>query len=245
KINDNLVLQILKIYENWFIKFNFPNKNGKPFKINGGQFAFNELVNSEIPINWKIESLFKNGLSKILPSGINEFNNKKIYYETRKVQNLDIKYGEETTYNSRKSRANMQPIVNSVWFAKMKNSVKHLFVTENMHFMLNNGILSTGFCGLKCSDISFEYISSFILNPNFELQKNNISHGATQQSINNEDLINIKLIIPDDNTLLKYHRITKPLFSKITGIICENRILIELKDKLLPLLMNGQVTIED
>ncbi|MCE6056229.1 restriction endonuclease subunit S [Mycoplasmopsis agalactiae] len=171
KINDNLLKQINLIYDWWFERFNFPDENSKPFKMNGGKLVFNESINKKIPINWKVETLFENSLSTILSPGVDKFNTEKIYYETKIIQGLDIKYGEKITYLNRKSRANMQPVVNSVWFAKMKNSIKHLFITKNMHFMLNNGILSTGFCGLECNSIAFEYISSFILTPISKLKR--------------------------------------------------------------------------
>ncbi|WFQ92513.1 restriction endonuclease subunit S [Mycoplasma feriruminatoris] len=243
KINDNLTSQILNIYENWFIKFNFPGKNSESYKKNRKKFVYNEVINQELPINWEIQSIFENKLCEIISPGIDVFNKEKKYYATKEIQSMNIGEGEWIFYKNRKSRANMQPQSNSVWFAKMKNSIKHLFITRNMEFMLNKGVLSTGFCGLKCKDNSFAYIASFVLHPNFEFQKDALSHGATQQSINNEDLKNIKLIIPDEETLNTYHKLTNPMFCKITENTCETRLLINLKKVLLPLLMNGQVTI--
>ncbi|QVK06537.1 restriction endonuclease subunit S [Mycoplasma mycoides] len=244
KINDNLVKQIQNIYDNWFLKFNFPNDDNMSYKNNGGEFVFNEIIGEKIPVNWKVESIFENELTEIITPGIDKFEDKKMYYATKQIQNMDIQSGEYISYINRKSRANMQPISNSVWFAKMKNSIKHLFITNNMGFMLNNGILSTGFCGLKCNNDSFEYLASVILQPNFEFQKDSLSHGATQQSINNEDLKYIKLLVPDRKTLQKYHELTGPIFCKITENMCENIRLIDLKNILLPLLMNNQVTID-
>ncbi|MCE6056230.1 hypothetical protein J7889_01235 [Mycoplasmopsis agalactiae] len=57
--------------------------------------------------------------------------------------------------------------------------------------------------------------------------------------------MHIKLLVPNNKILMDYHNITRPIFIKITENICENRKLNELKNKLHPLLMNGQVTIED
>ncbi|WP_434338162.1 restriction endonuclease subunit S [Mycoplasma capricolum] len=244
KINDNLIKQIQRIYDNWFLKFNFPNDDNKSYKNNGREFIFNEIIGKKIPVNWKVESIFENELTEIISPGIDNFEDKKMYYATKQIQNMDIQSGEYISYINRKSRANMQPISNSVWFAKMKNSIKHLFIRNNMGFMLNNGILSTGFCGLKCNNDSFEYLASVILQPNFEFQKDSLSHGATQQSINNEDLKYIKLLVPDRKTLQKYHELTGPIFCKITKNMCENIRLIDLKNTLLPLLMNNQVTID-
>lgn len=82
----------------------------------------------------------------------------------------------------------MQPTVNSVWFAKMKNSIKHLYLNKEMDELVNNSILSTGFCGLQCSKDTFEYVASFIEHSYFETLKDTLAHGATQEAVNNDDL---------------------------------------------------------
>ncbi|TQF47778.1 hypothetical protein A9304_02615 [Mycoplasmopsis bovis] len=240
KINDNLEKQIMKIYDEWFIKFNFPSNQNFHNKTK------NKIsTTSSFPSTWEIQQLNNNVLCSIIPSGIEKFEGEKIYYPTKSLQNKSIKDGERITYKNRKTRADMHPIKNSVWFAKMKDTKKHLFISENMDFIINDSILSTGFCGLLCNKNSFEYISSIVMNSNFEEKKNFLSHGATQQAINIDDLSNIEITIPDKETLNKYHSLTKPLFLKITENIIENRKLSSLKEILLPLLMNGQVTIED
>lgn len=230
----------MKIYDEWFIKFNFPSNQNFHNKTK------NKIsTTSSFPSTWEIQQLNNNVLCSIIPSGIEKFEGEKIYYPTKSLQNKSIKDGERITYKNRKTRADMHPIKNSVWFAKMKDTKKHLFISENMDFIINDSILSTGFCGLLCNKNSFEYISSIVMNSNFEEKKNFLSHGATQQAINIDDLSNIEITIPDKETLNKYHSLTKPLFLKITENIIENRKLSSLKEILLPLLTNGQVTIED
>ncbi|MDW2835145.1 hypothetical protein R7V42_03380 [Mesomycoplasma ovipneumoniae] len=206
--------------------------------------VFNEELKRYIPNGWSIETLLNNTISRIIKPGVNIFK-EKTYFATADINNKEISSGNKVLYQNRESRANMQPIKSSVWFAKMKNSVKHLFITDNMDFMINEGILSTGFCGLECEKISFEYISSFINSSYFEMAKDILSHGATQEAVNNNDLNFINILIPDRRTLLNFHKITKPIYEQITENICSNRKLTELRDYLLPLLLNGQVTIED
>jgi type I restriction enzyme S subunit len=127
----------------------------------------------------------------------------------------------------------------------MKNSIKHLYLNPEMKPIIEESILSTGFCGLQCDEISFEYISSYISSPYFELHKDMLAHGATQEAVNNDDLAGIHLLIPDEKTLKTYHTTTQPLYSQIAKNICENKELTKLRDWLLPMLMNGQATIED
>ena len=80
-----------------------------------------------------------------------EFDGKKIYLSTSDVQENNINFkAQNVTFSHRPSRANMQPVNNSVWFAKMKNTKKVLYVGDYSKEFIDNLILSTGFAGLKC-----------------------------------------------------------------------------------------------
>ena len=244
KINDNLENQIQTIYDYWFSQFDFPDSNGNPYKSNGGLLEWNETLKRKIPSNWSVGSVAKNSLTKFIKPGIDVFES-KTYLATADVKGSAISEGTVIDYENRESRANMQPTEYSVWFAKMKNSIKHLYLNPEMHPIIEQSILSTGFCGLQCDEKSFEYISSYIASPYFELHKDMLAHGATQEAVNNDDLAGIHLLIPDNNTLEKYHETTQPIYAQIAKNICENKELTKLRDWLLPMLMNGQVTIED
>ena len=244
RINDNLEQQAKLLYDYWFTQFDFPDENGNPYRSSGGKMVFNEKLKRKIPYGWKVESAFSNSISSIIKPGVKLFN-KKTYLATADIKGTSISNGTIINYEGRESRANMQPRVSSVWFAKMKNSVKHLYLNKEMQTIISNSILSTGFCGLQCKETSFEYIASYISNDYFEIRKDILAHGATQQAVNNDDLKNIPIVIPNDNLLYLYHKVTKPLYAKISKNICENHELIKLRDWLLPMLMNGQATISD
>lgn len=105
----------MKIYDEWFIKFNFPSNQNFHNKTK------NKIsTTSSFPSTWEIQQLNNNVLCSIIPSGIEKFEGEKIYYPTKSLQNKSIKDGERITYKNRKTRADMHPIKNSVWFAKMK-----------------------------------------------------------------------------------------------------------------------------
>ncbi len=193
--------------------------------------------------DFKAQNMFQNELFTLIKSGVKHFNT-KTYYATSEVNGINISNGWTITYEDRESRANMTPSLFSVWFAKMKNSIKHLFLNSEMQEFINNSILSTGFYGLQCTELSFEYVASVIHNTNFEKLKDILSHGATQQGIGDDDLKNIKLLVPSEELLKDYHQKTAPLFSLIAKNINENNSLIGLRDYLLPLLMNGQVILD-
>ncbi|MBR5619491.1 MAG: hypothetical protein IKW76_07135 [Clostridia bacterium] len=232
------------MYDYWFSQFDFPDANGNPYKASGGKMEFSDRLRCLIPNNWTVESIIENSISKPIMPGVDPFA-KKTYLATADVNGTAISSGSQIEYATREGRANMQPTVTSVWFAKMKNSVKHLFLNQEMQSIIDSTILSTGFCGLQCTEDSFEYLATFIENSYFETVKDILAHGATQESVNNDDLLELAMLVPSSDVLQMFHKKAKPLYAQISKNICENRKLTEVRDWLLPMLMNGQATITE
>ena len=243
-VNDNLEQQLMLLYDYWFTQFDFPDNDGNPYQTSGGKMVWNDTLKRNIPENWKVQSVISNCLSSIIKPGVEIFNT-KTYLATADVKGTSISTGTIVDYDGRESRANMQPSINSVWFAKMKNSIKHLYLNKEMQPIISSSILSTGFCGLQCNEISFEYIASYVSNAYFEIHKDILAHGATQEAVNNDDLAGVHIIIPEDTVLRAYHETTQAIYAQISKNICENQELVKLRDWLLPMLMNGQATISD
>ena len=250
KIKNNLYInEVLKsylntLYEYWFLQYDFPNEKGKPYKSSGGKMVWDEELKREIPEGWKVDNLIESSLCEDIKAGVDYFETKN-YLPTANINGEEITDGEYISFDNRESRANMQPVKNSVWFAKMKNSIKHLTIPENSDWFISKYILSTGFQGLKCSADSLAYIHCIINSNWFEVYKNMLSHGATQESVNNEDLKNIKFAVPSVDVLKRFSAILFPILEKKFSIIKENQELTALRDFLLPLLMNGQVTFKE
>lgn len=246
KINTELEQMAKTLYNYWFVQFDFPDKNGKPYKTSGGKMVWNEELKRDIPEGWEVENLKENSLSKLIKPGIEKFDNEKIYLATADVLNNEINFSaNKITFDNRESRANMQPVENSIWFAKMKNSKKVLCLGKYSLEYLNNFVLSTGFAGIKCDDVSLEYLWGFINDEKFEFIKDRLAGDKTTQSaINNDAMTYISLLIPKSEILEKYHILTFDTYRKIYLNQIENQKLAELRDWLLPMLMNGQVTIK-
>lgn len=243
-VNDNLEQQLMLLYDYWFTQFDFPDNDGNPYQTSGGKMVWNDTLKRNIPENWKVQSVISNCLSSIIKPGVEIFNT-KTYLATADVKGTSISTGTIVDYDGRESRANMQPSINSVWFAKMKNSIKHLYLNKEMQPIISSSILSTGFYGLQCNEISFEYIASYVSNAYFEIHKDMLAHGATQEAVNNDDLAGVHIIIPEDTVLRAYHETTQAIYAQISKNVCENQELVKLRDWLLPMLMNGQATISD
>ena len=231
KLNKNLEDTILKIFDSWFVKFELSN----------------ELSDSKlglIPKGWKIDYLGSKKSCSIIKSGINEFDDSKIYVATADVDNSIITNNDTLiTMDDKPNRANMQPITKSIWFAKMIDSRKLIMVDDYCNDLLNNYIFSTGFCGLKCVDKYFYYLWTFLLTDAFEVMKNNFCTGTTMQAINNKDTKLIEFILPDDKTINQFNVIAKLMFKKIYYNSLEIKKLQKLRDTLLPKLMSGEIDV--
>ena len=130
----------------------------------------------------------------ILGSGIVSFDGIKDYLSTSSVNGSKIEYvEEEVSFRRRPSRANMQPIPNSVWFAKMKNTLKVLAADS---YLCEQVILSTGYCGIHSEKVISPYLKQIILSTEFNNQKDRLAEGSTQEAINTSKVKNIQLYFP-------------------------------------------------
>lgn len=179
---------------------------------------------------------------QIIKPGIIKFDDKKHYIATAEIEGEQFNYNAPLIeYESRENRANMQPISDSVWFAKMKNSIKHIYVTQNDKTINQNYIFSTGFCGIKCDEFTFEYMVNYLNLSYFEKKKDITSHGATMEGINNDDLKSFKIHLPTKDKLILFHNKTNEIYFEISRIRQVTFQLTCLKNKLLPLLINQQL----
>ncbi|KAA0259088.1 restriction endonuclease subunit S [Deferribacter autotrophicus] len=202
---------------------------------------FRQWFIEEAKEDWEEVSLGDSELAKIIKSGIKKFDGIKIYLATGDVNDTEIQGGEYITYDKRPSRANMQPIEFSVWFAK-KGGVKKLLMFDD-YSDIDNIILSTGFTGLKTTELSHYYIWCFILSEEFQEIKDSFVSGTVQPDINNEGVKQIMILKPDKETLERFNKIVKPYFMKIQSNKNQILTLEKLRDTLLPKLMSGEVRV--
>ena len=242
KIAKNLEEQAQAIFKHWFVDFEFPNEEGKPYKSSGGEMVESEL--GMIPKGWDVGKLGDSKLGKLMSSGIDSFKGEKIYLATADVINTSINNNETLiTMEDKPSRANMQPKSNTVWFAKMKDSRKLIFVEKNDNVLKDKYIFSTGFAGIQGSETSVYYLWTYIQSDNFNNLKDNLCIGTTMQAINNRNINKIKLVIPDSKMLEKFNEIVRPLYNKVNSNRNENKMLVELRDALLPKLISGEIRV--
>jgi type I restriction enzyme S subunit len=231
-----------QLYKHWFIDFEFPNDAGESYKSSNGEFKESDL--GEIPDDWEVGYLGDGSLTKLIKTGINNFNAEKIYLATACVEgNNIIDESTKITISDRPSRANMQPISKSIWFAKMKDSKKILLFDDYNKDEINNYILSTGFAGLLVQDNALSFIWSIISSNWFEAKKDSLCLGTTMQAINNGNIVKIKHLVPSENVLNKFTELINPLHKRIAMNKIEEQILLKIRTVLLPELMTGKIRV--
>ncbi len=203
-----------------------------------------EFVETEmglVPKGWEVCSITDKRVCSIIKPKIHHFSGEKDYIATANVsQNTIVGELEKITFDNRPSRANMQPIVDSIWFAKMVGEHKAIMIDENDEFLLKIQFYQLDFLGLNHNNIKM-LLYCFINSENFTLLKNSLATGAVQIALNNTSFSSMNIILPSDNVLEYFENKVSTLFSKIATNHRENKSLAETRDLLLPKLLNGEI----
>jgi type I restriction enzyme S subunit len=232
------------IYSYWFQQFEFPSSNSSTYRSSGGSFEFNNLLHREIPSGWAVGNLAVNRISKLIGPGISLFEGTKTYLATADVVGDAINSEASLiTYSNRESRADMEPTLNSIWFAKMKATKKSLFFGNSSKDLIEKIILSTGFQGIQCNEDSFEYLINIIVSDDFEKRKDLLAIGATQEAINLEAMRFIPILEPPVNVLKEFHNVTKDYYSRIIELDKTNLELRKLREWLVPRVLAGLIKV--
>jgi type I restriction enzyme S subunit len=149
---------------------------------------------------WTTKKLGDKEYFEILESGVEKFEGEKEYLSTSSIEGNKIIIPEcKITYQKRPSRANMQPRLNSVWFARMINTIKVYSFTETNKEEIDKYILSTGFAGILCNPekVDPRYLEKIFLSKWFNDLKDSLaSDKAIQKSLNNDDIANLEIPLP-------------------------------------------------
>ena len=225
------------IYQEWFVKFKFPGHE----KV--------KMVDSplgKIPEGWEDIPIVNIPSFRFINEKIKPYKNEKNYFATADINGLDIvNEGLPYKYNERPSRAQKQPIVNSVWFARMKDTYKILCFTEINKEFAENTILSSGFCGFEIESDWLSYFYFTVKSTEFHEKKDIYTTGATQMSLTDEGLKKLSWIIPDSKIVVLYNEICYTVINQILKLQEKNNNLRKTRDLLLPKLISGEIDVED
>ena len=225
KINTELEAMAKLIYDYWFVQFDFPDQNGKPYKSSGGKMVWSEELKREIPKGW----------------------------EVRKIENLaTIQRGNLITEETANTSGDIKVVA-----AGINYSYKHdeSNFAENTITVSSSGA-NAGYINLWREPIyasdcivlrGINDTMTFYIWGYLNLVKGHVlnqAHGSAQPHVYPSDLENLFWVEPSKNTLNQFSNIIIPLNKKNGVKLRENQKLVELRDWLLPMLMNGQVKLK-
>ena len=197
-----------------------------------------------MPEGWEIKSITNNHLFDVAKCRIALFNGNKTYYATADVEGTYFcNSGVKIEYDNKPSRAQIQPSLYSVWFARMSNSFKIVGFVEQNNNRREDSILSSGFAGFESHYERFGFLYCLISSQWFNDQKDRYATGATQVSITNEGLSRIRCLLPTTRLAEEFSLVTNKIIEE-TILYRENcTMLTEARDRLLPKLMSGEIEI--
>ena len=172
---------------------------------------------------------------QIVKSGIKKYNNTKNYLDTSSVEGINnILEFTSFCFEERPSRANMEPLVNSIWFAKMKGSKKVIIVTNKDNDLLSDYLFSTGYLGIKATDkLPLSFLVAAISSPNFFTQRDLNSVGTTMAGINNETFNKIMVPKLSYDEIKNFDKTYGPIVTHLASYRRKIKKLKELKNLLL------------
>lgn len=222
------------IYKQWFVDFEFPNEDCKPYKSSGGEMVESEL--GEIPKGWSVKNVGDVVNCNTSTLTLNDQFETIEYLDTSSITNNEIE--EIQTLNLLNdeipSRAKRKVKHNDIIFSTVRPNLKHFGILKNPK---PNLIVSTGFAVLTPTypNICGELIYLLITNEENlkSLQARAEMSVSTYPSINPEDLLNIHLVLPNKEILLSADEILNPQFDLAECKKIENKLLKSMKDLLL------------
>jgi len=236
RINSELEAMAKTLYDFWFVQFDFPDANGKPYKTAGGKMVWNEELKREIPEGWEVgelkdianitmgqsppgESYNEEGTGMIFYQGCTDFGNR--FPTIRKFTTSPTRFAKQ---------------------GDILLSVRAPVGTLNIS--KEDCCIGRGLACMNSKNDTITYLFGVMVNLKQTFDRRNAS-GTTFGSITKDDLFSLPVIIPNEKTIKAFQNLVFPAFQKQNKIELENIELASLRDWLLPMLMNGQASVGD
>ena len=238
EINDNLEQQAKLIYDYWFTQFDFPDENGKPYCSSGGKMVWNKKLKRNIPENWNVVPLLKlvSWESNSQPPKSEFVYEPKEGY-VRFIQNRDYDSDTHITYIPQ---------------------TKNLSIVDRFDILMDKygdagavrygieGAFNVALGKICVHNPNYrEYIRSFLGSDGIYKFLHNSCMASTRASLSEANLAILNVVVPDEKIILDYENFLYKIRVSILKNKDETVELINLRDWLLPMLMNGQATITD
>ena len=229
-VNSEIEDMAKAIYDYWFLQYDFPDENGKPYKSSGGKMIWNEELKREIPEGWEVADL-KDIASITMgtsPKGdsINTDGKGIIFYQGK--ADFGSRFPITRTYTNAPIRyADINDILLSV-----RAPVGTINIANK------KCCIGRGLAAIHSKYGSFMYYLLLANQYKFDIYNNG---GTTFGAITKDSLFGMRVVIPKESVIEKFEKRAKCIDQEIFKNNEEKQELVSLRDFLLPLLMSGQV----
>ena len=250
KINAELESIAKLIYNYWFVQFDFPDENGKPYKSSGGKMVYNEELKREIPDGWEF-CLLGDVINKT-GTGLNPRKNFKLgegdnYYVT--IKNIDQ---GKVILNEKCDRINDEAlrIINNrsdlrkgdiLYTSIQPVGTTYLIREEPKNWNINESVFTIR---PDYEKVTSEFLYLFVSGEYIKKYTNYVSAGSIHKGVRHSTLKECKFVLPSKGIVDDFTKLIRPMLEKDDNIQKENQKLAKLRDWLLPMLMNGQVKVK-
>ena len=240
KQQENKILEKIAqtIFKSWFVDFEFPNDEGKPYKSSGGEMVYSEELEKDMPQGWRIGffSDLVNNIKISLKSGEHLQDRKYIPIDLLPMHKIGLEdYREYTDAKSSLIAFEKDDIL----FGAMRPYFHRVNIAPF------SGITRTTVFVLRPRKREYLCYALFYLNLNSSIDYANAhSTGSTiPYAVWNNSLEVMPTLLPDEKQLSKFNNLIYPLIDKIKKSFFELQSLSKIRDSLLPKLMSGEIRV--
>lgn len=250
RINTELEAMAKTLYDYWFVQFDFPNEEGKPYKSSGGKMVYNSILKREIPEGWSVDRLqsyinFKRGISyksnEISHIQGKEFLNLNSFslkgeFKIEGTKYFIGKYNQESLVSS----GGLVVAITDV--TRNADIIGKAFIIPNI--FEDGALISCDVVSVTSERLNKFYLEQLFNSTYYHSYIKYYASGTLVLHLNLNGINWFNAILPPVGLLNQFEEFCKPILKKKAVILKENKQLIELRDWLLPMLMNGQVTVK-
>lgn len=242
RINNDLEAMAKTLFDYWFVQFDFPDKNGKPYKSSGGKMVWNKELKRWIPEGWEVVKI----CSKFTIGSGFPFDS-STYLRDGKYKIITIKNVQELKLETEGVDYIIDIPGNLPDFCRLQIGDILISLTGNVGRIClvteENLLLNQRVGKFICDLIYKHFMYLFFQRKEERARLENIATGSSQKNLSPIDATNNLTFLPSVDTLKKFNLLINPIIDKIILMQKENQQLSSLRDWLLPMLMNGQVTV--
>lgn len=248
-INSNLEALARQLYDYWFVQFDFPDADGNPYKSSGGKMLYDEKFKRDIPEGWEVKKL--KSCIKHINTGLNPRKNFVFggYIRYITVKNLTTEgvidfsgcdYINEAARSKVHKRSKIE--VGDILYASICPLGRTYLITSSpIDWDINESVFSLR---PDTDLISSEYLNMLLKDEYYIRKLTQSSTGSIFQGIRIHELESTQILVPHIDIIKEYSKKVHPIMLQKAKLTEEIASLTRQRDELLPLLMNGQVTIE-